>query len=190
MKNIYASIRCWACCTTWCILASKEDQTEMRSNRHLVWPWSSERSKNTIFRIPMCSLHAASTNNVLNGCMLHYYRLDLQVCRPWRSEAKCDTLKMHTVLVRLAVLRHQLFTLTLNTSLDTSQIWQLICVHCDNRCAHSVCPLRGALEAYVQSVRVRQGKEFAPIYPIMLQLLQRATSTWPVFGSTNNLLIF
>uniref|UniRef100_A0AAX7VHV9 Conserved oligomeric Golgi complex subunit 5 n=1 Tax=Astatotilapia calliptera TaxID=8154 RepID=A0AAX7VHV9_ASTCA len=37
--------------------------------------------------------------------------------------------------------------------------------------------IRGALEAYVQSVRVRQGKEFAPIYPIMLQLLQRATST-------------
>ncbi|KAF0029524.1 hypothetical protein F2P81_018629 [Scophthalmus maximus] len=36
--------------------------------------------------------------------------------------------------------------------------------------------LRGALEAYVQSVRARQGKEFAPIYPIMLQLLQRATS--------------
>uniref|UniRef100_A0A669EXL5 Component of oligomeric golgi complex 5 n=1 Tax=Oreochromis niloticus TaxID=8128 RepID=A0A669EXL5_ORENI len=37
--------------------------------------------------------------------------------------------------------------------------------------------IRGALEAYVQSVRARQGKEFAPIYPIMLQLLQRATST-------------
>uniref|UniRef100_A0A8C5AWG3 Conserved oligomeric Golgi complex subunit 5 n=1 Tax=Gadus morhua TaxID=8049 RepID=A0A8C5AWG3_GADMO len=36
--------------------------------------------------------------------------------------------------------------------------------------------IRGALEAYVQSVRTRQGKEFAPIYPIMLQLLQRATS--------------
>lgn len=36
--------------------------------------------------------------------------------------------------------------------------------------------VRGALEAYVQSVRARQGKEFAPIYPIMLQLLQRATS--------------
>uniref|UniRef100_A0A8C9Z184 Conserved oligomeric Golgi complex subunit 5 n=1 Tax=Sander lucioperca TaxID=283035 RepID=A0A8C9Z184_SANLU len=36
--------------------------------------------------------------------------------------------------------------------------------------------IRGALEAYVQSVRSRQGKEFAPIYPIMLQLLQRATS--------------
>uniref|UniRef100_A0AAY4D2P2 Conserved oligomeric Golgi complex subunit 5 n=1 Tax=Denticeps clupeoides TaxID=299321 RepID=A0AAY4D2P2_9TELE len=36
--------------------------------------------------------------------------------------------------------------------------------------------LRGALEAYVQSVRARQGKEFAPVYPIMLQLLQRATS--------------
>ncbi|XP_077450408.1 conserved oligomeric Golgi complex subunit 5 [Stigmatopora argus] len=37
--------------------------------------------------------------------------------------------------------------------------------------------LRGALEAYVQSVRARQGKEFAPIYPIMLQLLQKATSS-------------
>ncbi|XP_017293700.1 conserved oligomeric Golgi complex subunit 5 [Kryptolebias marmoratus] len=36
--------------------------------------------------------------------------------------------------------------------------------------------IRGALEAYVQAVRTRQGKEFAPIYPIMLQLLQRATS--------------
>ncbi|KAM4614883.1 conserved oligomeric Golgi complex subunit 5 [Polymixia lowei] len=36
--------------------------------------------------------------------------------------------------------------------------------------------IRGALEAYVQSVRTRQGKEFAPIYPIMLQLLQRASS--------------
>uniref|UniRef100_A0AAQ6ADQ7 Conserved oligomeric Golgi complex subunit 5 n=1 Tax=Amphiprion ocellaris TaxID=80972 RepID=A0AAQ6ADQ7_AMPOC len=36
--------------------------------------------------------------------------------------------------------------------------------------------IRGALEAYVQSVRARQGKEFAPIYPIMLQLLQRATN--------------
>lgn len=39
-----------------------------------------------------------------------------------------------------------------------------------------LCSLRGALEAYVQSVRARQGKEFAPIYPVMLQLLQRATS--------------
>lgn len=37
--------------------------------------------------------------------------------------------------------------------------------------------IRGALEAYVQSVRARQGKEFAPIYPIMLQLLQKATSS-------------
>ncbi|XP_059181753.1 conserved oligomeric Golgi complex subunit 5 [Centropristis striata] len=36
--------------------------------------------------------------------------------------------------------------------------------------------IRGALEAYVQSVRTRKGKEFAPIYPIMLQVLQRATS--------------
>uniref|UniRef100_A0A8C5HP73 Conserved oligomeric Golgi complex subunit 5 n=1 Tax=Gouania willdenowi TaxID=441366 RepID=A0A8C5HP73_GOUWI len=37
--------------------------------------------------------------------------------------------------------------------------------------------IRGALEAYVQSVRARKGKEFAPIYPVMLQLLQRATSS-------------
>lgn len=42
-----------------------------------------------------------------------------------------------------------------------------------------VCPPRGALEAYVQSVRARQGKEFAPIYPIMLQLLQRASAGTP-----------
>uniref|UniRef100_A0A674AY20 Conserved oligomeric Golgi complex subunit 5 n=1 Tax=Salmo trutta TaxID=8032 RepID=A0A674AY20_SALTR len=34
----------------------------------------------------------------------------------------------------------------------------------------------GALEAYMQSVKARQGKEFAPVYPIMVQLLQRATS--------------
>ncbi|XP_005076292.1 conserved oligomeric Golgi complex subunit 5 [Mesocricetus auratus] len=37
--------------------------------------------------------------------------------------------------------------------------------------------LRGALEAYVQSVRSREGKEFAPVYPIMVQLLQKAMST-------------
>uniref|UniRef100_A0A8D0HS72 Component of oligomeric golgi complex 5 n=1 Tax=Sphenodon punctatus TaxID=8508 RepID=A0A8D0HS72_SPHPU len=37
--------------------------------------------------------------------------------------------------------------------------------------------IRGALEAYVQSVRSREGKEFAPVYPIMVQLLQKATST-------------
>uniref|UniRef100_A0A3Q2QP98 Component of oligomeric golgi complex 5 n=1 Tax=Fundulus heteroclitus TaxID=8078 RepID=A0A3Q2QP98_FUNHE len=36
--------------------------------------------------------------------------------------------------------------------------------------------IRGALEAYVQLIRARQGKEFAPMYPIMLQLLQKATS--------------
>lgn len=36
---------------------------------------------------------------------------------------------------------------------------------------------RGALEAYVQSVRTREGKEFAPVYPIMVQLLQKAMST-------------
>ncbi|XP_013925117.1 PREDICTED: conserved oligomeric Golgi complex subunit 5, partial [Thamnophis sirtalis] len=34
--------------------------------------------------------------------------------------------------------------------------------------------IRGALEAYVQSVRSREGKEFAPVYPVMVQLLQRA----------------
>ncbi|KAJ7329585.1 hypothetical protein JRQ81_015759 [Phrynocephalus forsythii] len=37
--------------------------------------------------------------------------------------------------------------------------------------------IRGALEAYVQSVRSREGKEFAPVYPIMIQLLQKALST-------------
>ncbi|KAJ0012378.1 hypothetical protein NQD34_016712 [Periophthalmus magnuspinnatus] len=37
--------------------------------------------------------------------------------------------------------------------------------------------IRASLEAYVQLVRARQGKEFAPIYPIMLQLLQRASAT-------------
>ena len=36
--------------------------------------------------------------------------------------------------------------------------------------------LRGALEAYVQSVKSREGKEFAPVYPIMVQLLQKAMS--------------
>lgn len=48
--------------------------------------------------------------------------------------------------------------------------------HSSVKASCHLCPLRGALEAYVQSVRARQGKEFAPIYPIMLQLLQRATS--------------
>jgi len=33
---------------------------------------------------------------------------------------------------------------------------------------------RGSLEAYVQSVTSRGGKEFSPVYPVMLQLLQRA----------------
>ncbi|KAG6936066.1 component of oligomeric golgi complex 5, partial [Chelydra serpentina] len=37
--------------------------------------------------------------------------------------------------------------------------------------------IRGALEAYVQSVRTREGKEFAPVYPIMVQLLKKAMST-------------
>ncbi|XP_065739806.1 conserved oligomeric Golgi complex subunit 5 isoform X3 [Phocoena phocoena] len=36
--------------------------------------------------------------------------------------------------------------------------------------------VRGALEAYVQSVKSREGKEFAPVYPIMVQLLQKAMS--------------
>nr|XP_056702455.1 conserved oligomeric Golgi complex subunit 5 [Euleptes europaea] len=36
--------------------------------------------------------------------------------------------------------------------------------------------IRGALEAYVQSVRSREEKEFAPVYPIMVQLLQKAMS--------------
>lgn len=36
--------------------------------------------------------------------------------------------------------------------------------------------IRASVEAYVQSVRARQGKEFTPIYPIMLQLLQRASA--------------
>ncbi|XP_064198883.1 conserved oligomeric Golgi complex subunit 5 [Anguilla rostrata] len=36
--------------------------------------------------------------------------------------------------------------------------------------------IKSALEAYVQSVRARQGKEFAPVYPIMLQLLQKSAS--------------
>ncbi|XP_073921079.1 conserved oligomeric Golgi complex subunit 5 isoform X3 [Castor canadensis] len=38
--------------------------------------------------------------------------------------------------------------------------------------------IRGALEAYVQSVRSREGKEFAPVYPIMVQLLQKAMSAF------------
>ncbi|XP_062928615.1 conserved oligomeric Golgi complex subunit 5 isoform X1 [Mobula hypostoma] len=37
--------------------------------------------------------------------------------------------------------------------------------------------IRGALEAYVQSVRAREGKEFASVYPIMLQLLQKAMTS-------------
>ncbi|KAK2832624.1 hypothetical protein Q7C36_016086 [Tachysurus vachellii] len=37
--------------------------------------------------------------------------------------------------------------------------------------------IRGALEAYVQTVKARQGRNFAPVYPIMLQLLQKATSS-------------
>ncbi|XP_066489534.1 conserved oligomeric Golgi complex subunit 5 [Tiliqua scincoides] len=37
--------------------------------------------------------------------------------------------------------------------------------------------IRGAVEAYVQAVRSREGKEFAAVYPIMVQLLQKAMST-------------
>ncbi|XP_026557118.1 conserved oligomeric Golgi complex subunit 5 [Pseudonaja textilis] len=37
--------------------------------------------------------------------------------------------------------------------------------------------IRGALEAYVQSVRSREGKEFAPVYPVMVQLLQKGLSS-------------
>lgn len=33
--------------------------------------------------------------------------------------------------------------------------------------------IKGALEAYVQQVRCRQGREFVPIYPVMLELLQQ-----------------
>lgn len=35
--------------------------------------------------------------------------------------------------------------------------------------------IKGALESYVNSIRQRQGKEFAPIYPVMLRALQNAT---------------
>ncbi|KAG8577236.1 hypothetical protein GDO81_010109, partial [Engystomops pustulosus] len=38
--------------------------------------------------------------------------------------------------------------------------------------------IRGALEAYVQSVKAREGKEFAPVYPVMVQLLQKAMSSF------------
>lgn len=34
--------------------------------------------------------------------------------------------------------------------------------------------IRGAMEAYVQTVRQRQGKEFTPVYPVMKELLQKA----------------
>ncbi|KAM4676724.1 conserved oligomeric Golgi complex subunit 5 [Discoglossus pictus] len=37
--------------------------------------------------------------------------------------------------------------------------------------------IRGALEAYMQSVKAREGKEFAPVYPIMVQVLQKAMSS-------------
>lgn len=34
--------------------------------------------------------------------------------------------------------------------------------------------VRGAMESYVQTVRQRQGKEFAPVYPIMKEILEKA----------------
>ncbi|CAN8026225.1 unnamed protein product [Ixodes persulcatus] len=34
--------------------------------------------------------------------------------------------------------------------------------------------IRGAMESYVQMVHQRQGKEFAPVYPVMKELLQKA----------------
>ena len=39
---------------------------------------------------------------------------------------------------------------------------------------------RGCLEAYVQQVKSRQGKEFAAVYPIMLKILQAGLqhATW------------
>lgn len=33
--------------------------------------------------------------------------------------------------------------------------------------------IKGSLEGYVQNVKSRQGRQFAPIYPVMLQLLQK-----------------
>lgn len=62
---------------------------------------------------------------------------------------------------------------------EMGQEWRLLSIPETRLCSggvNCVSPLRGALEAYVQSVRARQGKEFAPIYPIMLQVLQKATS--------------
>ena len=50
-------------------------------------------------------------------------------------------------------------------------------MHKSNQCAsvaHSVFIVcRGSLESYVQMVRAREGKEFASVYPIMLDLLQK-----------------
>ncbi|KAK2155274.1 hypothetical protein LSH36_244g03005 [Paralvinella palmiformis] len=33
--------------------------------------------------------------------------------------------------------------------------------------------IKGSLESYVQGVRAREGKEFAPVYPVMLDILQK-----------------
>lgn len=37
--------------------------------------------------------------------------------------------------------------------------------------------IQGALESYVQSVKQRQGKEFAQEYAVMVQLLQKALAS-------------
>ncbi|XP_033647188.1 conserved oligomeric Golgi complex subunit 5-like [Asterias rubens] len=56
---------------------------------------------------------------------------------------------------------------------STTRYSQWLSDHCSEK--ERLALIRGTLEAYVQSVRSRQGKEFAPIYPIMLDLLQRGT---------------
>jgi len=35
------------------------------------------------------------------------------------------------------------------------------------------CTFRGSLESYVQGVTSKGGKEFVPLYPIMVELLQK-----------------
>ena len=37
--------------------------------------------------------------------------------------------------------------------------------------------IQGALDSYVQSVKKRQGKEFAAVYSVMIQLLQKALAS-------------
>jgi len=43
--------------------------------------------------------------------------------------------------------------------------------HSEAECLHLI---QGSLEAYAHSIKQRQVKEYAPVYPIMLQLLQKA----------------